>query len=173
MFIAASLSPSIPSYVHPNPSPKLAFTKVPRSRSRSVFTKQAVLDVVGTVPRPAGPWGRVTLRIQGTDLVLRSREAPTNRYTSSLSGAQGTSKPFAKQSWGNRLPSVKLCAFFACKNPYRWPSLSSDLHVTSEGQFCPWKPDLTICHQRSGEVSLDGARSGRGECMLHEVWALF
>lgn len=62
-----------------------------------MFTKQAVLDVVGTVPRPFGPWVRVTLRIQGTDLVLRSREAPTNRDASSPSGVQGTSKHLQSQ----------------------------------------------------------------------------
>lgn len=41
-----------------------------------MFTKQAVLDVVGLVPRPVGPWGRVILGIQVTDWVLTSREAP-------------------------------------------------------------------------------------------------
>lgn len=76
MFIAANLSASIPSYLHPNLFPKVAFTKILHSRSRSVFTKQAVLDIVGPVPRPVGPWGRFTLGIQGTDLVLTSREGP-------------------------------------------------------------------------------------------------
>lgn len=127
-----------------------------------MFTKQAVLDVVGTVPRPAGPGGRVALRIHGR-LGTEVKGGPTNRCTSSPSGVQGTLKPFAKQSWGSRLPRVKLCSFFACKNPQRQPSLSSDLHVTSKGQFCPWKPDLTIGHRASGQVSLDGARGGRGE----------
>lgn len=63
---------------------------------------------------------------------------------------------------GSGLPSVKLHAFFVSKNPYRGPSLSPDLHLASEGQFCPWKSDLSAiglqgkCHWMVPGVEREG-----------------